>query len=681
MTTFEDSQFLYEIIGATTTLQINGLASGSTMTNLVVPALVNHNSINYTVVQINSNAFQNNVTLQTFDMSVSSMVSIGSYAFDGCSLLTQVMFPSTFASFGDYAFQNCSILNSLTGFGTTQLTSIGDFIFFGCFQITQSSFTWPPNLTSIGYATFSKCGFTVLNLPTTLTSIGTFTFFNCLSLNTINGLGTNINLTFLGDILFEECPLITQSSFTWPPNLEGIGYSTFSKCGFTVLNLPNTLTSIGSFTFSNCLSLNTVNGFENNHLTSLGNDVFFRCINLKSISWPPNLTSIGNNTFDGCGFTVLNLPNTLTSIEIQTFSNCLSLNTVNASNTILTNMGSSTFSGCTSLTSVSFPTTLTVITSTPFTGCSSLTNVYFLGPYSALFDINAFPVLAPSSSLFYNVLYPAFESYTPTFTNHIPFTLIESIQTSPQNTTATITFPPILPSQYNKPITYTFTNTDTQTITDIVTEVNATQYTFQNLKPSSSYNFTMSINLNPEIQVVPISFSTLTVPISNICFAKNTWIQTDQGTVAIQNLSPLKHTIRGQKIKTITETYSLSDYMILFKPHAFEYNYPSKPTIVSPEHVIFYRGQRRQARHWLSFQNDKICPIKYNQECLYNILLGVPSWVLANNMNCETLHPKNIISKLCSLKNKKEITDKMNQFILKGHVEGYKKEALKLMIE
>ena len=48
-----------------------------------------------------------------------SIMSIGDYAFSGCSGLTSVTIPGSMTSIGDYAFKNCSALTKIIFNGTT----------------------------------------------------------------------------------------------------------------------------------------------------------------------------------------------------------------------------------------------------------------------------------------------------------------------------------------------------------------------------------------------------------------------------------------------------------------------------------------------------------------------------------------------------------------------------------
>ena len=57
-----------------------------------------------------------------------SVTNIGSYAFDGCSSLTNAPIPDSVTSLGDYAFYGCSSLASVT-FGD-RVTSIGQICAF-----------------------------------------------------------------------------------------------------------------------------------------------------------------------------------------------------------------------------------------------------------------------------------------------------------------------------------------------------------------------------------------------------------------------------------------------------------------------------------------------------------------------------------------------------------------------
>ena len=67
---------------------------------------------------------------------------------------------------------------------------------------------------------------------------------------------------------------------------------------FTNVNIPNGVTSIGDYAFSNYsyLARITIPG----SVTSIGNSAFADCFNLERITIPGSVTSIGNSAFLNC---------------------------------------------------------------------------------------------------------------------------------------------------------------------------------------------------------------------------------------------------------------------------------------------------------------------------------------------------------------------------------------------
>ena len=107
---------------------------------------------------------------------------IGSYAFDGCSGLTNLTLPAGITEIGEGAFFGCSGLTSLTL--PAGITKIGSFAFQHCSGLT--SLTLPAGITRIDDYAFSGCsGLTSLNLPAGITSIGDEAFQNCSGLTSI----------------------------------------------------------------------------------------------------------------------------------------------------------------------------------------------------------------------------------------------------------------------------------------------------------------------------------------------------------------------------------------------------------------------------------------------------------------------------------------------------------------
>jgi hypothetical protein len=169
-------------------------------------------------------------------------------------------------------------------------------------------------------------------------------------------------------------------------------------------------------------------------------------------------------------------------------------------------------------------------------------------------------------------------------------------------------------------------------------------------------------------------------PISNVCFAGNTPISTDQGSVLIKNIKPSVHTIHNEAIVAVTRSTSIDRYLVCFEKDSLGEGIPSEQTIMSKDHKILYMGELIKARQFVEmFENVR--KVKYNGEILYNIVMKNYRKISVNNMVCETLHPKNIIAKLYSsmfYENKIMAIEELNGYILANDSFGYSKAVRKI---
>ena len=143
--------------------------------------------------------------------------------------------------------------------------------------------------------------------------------------------------------------------------------------GIEEVEIPDTVTEIGSYAFHNFLELKKIN--IPNSVTRIGQDAFYYCINLTSITIPNSVTSIGYGAFSWCSsLTSITIPESVTDIKEASFSSCSSLTSIKLPNNLIS-IGSNAFHDCSSLASITIPESVTSIGNCAFDGCSSLTSI------------------------------------------------------------------------------------------------------------------------------------------------------------------------------------------------------------------------------------------------------------------------------------------------------------------
>ena len=105
------------------------------------------------------------------------------------------------------------------------------------------------------------------------------------------------------------------------------------------------------------------------------------CSGLTSVNIPSSVTSLGSGCFEGCsGLTSVSIPSSVTSLGRSCFWNCSGLTSVSIPSSV-TSLGDDCFSGCSGLTSITIPSSVTYVGSDCFIGCDNIETVYFKGKY------------------------------------------------------------------------------------------------------------------------------------------------------------------------------------------------------------------------------------------------------------------------------------------------------------
>ena len=432
----------YEILSPQEVAVSYGTASCTITGALVIPSVVEHEGVNYSVTSIGNSAFvycsgltsitiPNSVTLieQNAFYGCSGLGSItveaGNPMYDSRNMCNAIIrtadntlivgcknttIPYSVTSIGDDAFQDCSGLNSITL--PNSVTSIGEWAFYGCSNLT--SITIPNSVTLIEQNAFYGCsGLTSITIPNSVIQIGNGAFSNCSGLASItieagNPIYDSRNMCN-AIIRTADNTLLRGCKNTIIPNsVTSIVPGAFGKCSdLSSITIPNSVTSIGIEAFFGCSDLASITVEAGNPIydsrdmcnaiiRTADNTLIAGC---KNTTIPNSVTSIGFEAFFGCSdLSSITIPNSVTFIGEGAFGNCSGLASITVEagnpiydsrdmcNAIIETAINTLISGCNNTT---IPNSVTSIERAAFYGCSGLTSISIPNSVTSI-DIQAF---------------------------------------------------------------------------------------------------------------------------------------------------------------------------------------------------------------------------------------------------------------------------------------------------
>jgi len=647
-----------------------------------------------------------------------SATTIGGAAFRSCGELATLTTHNDITSIGIEAFANCAKLPSIT-IGN-KVTTIGVQAFVGCSLLATVTFTATSTLTTISNNAFMLCvELTGIAIPNSVTSIGDNAFATCSKLASVTLPSGNNSFTTLPDSAFRACGVLT--GITIPNSVTTINANTFNACNKLETAIIGTgVTSIAADAFTNAGSTatntlqaiitsssqlstlglsygtgkaffgasnikiysqlaktliitNTNSGTADEVVTGLttiaSNSYTTTAANIKTISIGPEITQISTNAFQGCtGLTTVNfaITNTLATIQGFAFISCGELTGIAIPNSV-TFIGANAFNNCAKLASVSLPSSnssFTTLSDQVFRSCAKLTSITIPASVTTI-----------GNSVFLDA---GLTSVT------IPDT-VTSLGTSVFNGCTNLDTV-VIGSALTSIGATTFngcTKLRRTTIGDAVASIAADAFTSAGsglasgtvLQVKMSATPLAALTLSYSVGVAFFGATNVTIvadfvipaplPPDASCFPGNTPVQTDQGIVNICDLCPDKHTIRGNKIETITQNTGIENFLILIKKDTLYPNVPSQDTYTTFDHNIFVNKQNiragvletRAQESGIPDLMNRIYQVPYNGEVLYNVLLkdDKHDYMCVNNLIVETMSPKNIFAKYyCYLQNKKQ---------------------------
>lgn len=314
--------------------------------------------------------FVNSTTLQKVTIG-SKVTFLYNHLFHNCDKVTTIDIPASIANIYGNAFDDCSSLTATTFHNATNnhTLTLGDYAFRNC--ATLPEVTFPRQLLSVGNYTYAQCPLLkTLTFPAMLESIGNYAFAECTGLTqlTFKDSGKSVKLGYgarsnSGTSYLDNIPLFGNTNLTYLYIGRNINYTAGEKYGYSPFYNQSFLTDVR---------------FSQSGTVSYCKDyLLYKVNNCKTLTLPESLTSIGNWTFRGmAALESIVVPNAVTEMGTYAFANDTSLKSAKLS-TSCPWLKEGLFSECNALQSITIPSAVTKMDGYMFTNCKTLTSATF----------------------------------------------------------------------------------------------------------------------------------------------------------------------------------------------------------------------------------------------------------------------------------------------------------------
>lgn len=429
VTTIGDDAFSYntsltsiKIPNTVTTIGKRAFRGCTNLTSIEIP-----DSVTY----IGEKCFYNCNRLQKIKLS-KKIQTINQWLLQGCSSLTEIEIPEGVKSIDYGAFLDCNKLTTITL--PASLTSFGGAVFSGLSRLTEikvadgnNSFKFengillskdgkkmymalltlteinvPNGVVSIVVDSLSGSSATKIILPDTVSSnLGGAVFQGMNKLTTIELSSTSKNLKlvdgnlysydgkrfikYMGssknftvpegvETLVNGCIAKSMTTLNLPSTLKVIeGWSLTGMSGVNLLNIPASVTTMYTYSFSDDTKLRVAEGNATYKsiddvliLNKAGTKVIIASRNATTYNIPNTVTEIGQNAFYWCSkMTSITIPDSVTTIGAEAFYNCSSLKEITIPQSV-TSIGADAFVYCGNLTAINIKGTANRISGAPW---------------------------------------------------------------------------------------------------------------------------------------------------------------------------------------------------------------------------------------------------------------------------------------------------------------------------
>lgn len=224
-------------------------------------------------------------------------VQIGKLAFNNCTFASHtVTLSSKTTSLGESCFENCTSINTLTADGNlSSLSSIGKYAFKGCSNLTSFDFAKFTALTTISEEAFRNAGSLSNNgivIPSSVTTIQK----NAFNGSGITAVEINSSSMSLGEGAFSSCTSLTSVFFSVPNCNVSFGSGVFNGCSnLDSLYLPSTFAMGNTYNYSIISGDSNVKIYTYITIKTVGNNADGKWNETSSQTYAPIIYFAGNS--------------------------------------------------------------------------------------------------------------------------------------------------------------------------------------------------------------------------------------------------------------------------------------------------------------------------------------------------------------------------------------------------
>ena len=232
----------------------------------------------------------------------SGITKVGNNAFNGYSVLSEVILPDTLTDIRNNVFCDCTNLSYVEYWGTTAPT-LGMGVFNGCDNLLVVNV--PINYEGDAFTRGLNISKTLVASAATMTGTTgdcTWTFDDTTGTLTISGNGAIGNDQSWSEYMSSITSIVIEDGITSIAN-----YAFYDCSSFESVTLPASVATIGNYAFAGCSSLKSVTLPAS--LTKIGNAAFYGCSSLDTVNYlGTSAPSVGSYAFIGSNLMVVNVP-------------------------------------------------------------------------------------------------------------------------------------------------------------------------------------------------------------------------------------------------------------------------------------------------------------------------------------------------------------------------------------